>query len=157
MKFTAEMKVPAIPVRNGLTCGEISLDKLEESGLGLVTFGLNNGDVFEFPDTIDDIKIAERQVRAGSTAMERMILGLKNGKPAWLSIANLRRWDADMKPVHAIAEYCRNAQNDRVRVEMMLGKKIKADGDTTFQVAKFDNGVRTDERETRTTANLIFA
>ncbi len=149
--------IPVVPVRNGLTISLVGIETLKESGVGLVSYGLKTGDVFEFPTAMEDVQITQRQVRPNSTSYEYLILGLKNGKPAWLSVANLRRWDHKMSPVHPVAEALRTAENDMVRIEMCLGKSIKAEEDVTYQEAVFENGVRTDATKGRTIAKLVFA
>ena len=148
--------MPVVPVRNGLTIKEGGIEALKGKGVGLVTYGLNVGDVFEFPDTVDDIKTVTRQVRANSDAVEVLILGLKNGKPAYLSASNLRRYDHKMVPVHPVAEALRTCEDDAVRIEACLGKKITAKEEVTFQEAIFENGTRTDGTRPRTVAKLVF-
>lgn len=149
-------EMPIVPVRNGLTVKEGGLEALKGKGLGLVTFGMNVGDTFEFPDTPEDVKTVERQVRPNSTAVEMLILGLKNGKPAYLSVANLRRRNHKAQPVHPVAEALNGAQDDMVRVEMCLGRTITANEEVTFDEAIFEDGTRTDGTRPRTVAKLIF-
>lgn len=148
--------MPIVPVRQNLTVKETNMDALKGKGLGLVTYGLNVGEIFEFPDSVKDVKIIERQVRPNSSSVETLILGLKNGKPAYLSVANLRRRDHKARPVHPVAEALNTAEDDYVRVEMCLGRKIRANEEVTFDEAVFDNGVRTDATKPRTVAKLIF-
>lgn len=158
MKLTqiAAGEVPVVAVRKGLEVKEGGMEALKGRGLGLVTYGLNVGDVFEFPDTVADVKTITRQVRENSTAVEVLVLGLKNGKAAWLSVANLRRYDHKMQPVHPVAEALRRAEDDSVRLEMCLGKKITATEEVTFDEAVFENGTRTDGTRPRTVAKLVF-
>lgn len=148
--------MPIVPVRQNLTVKETNMDALKGKGLGLITYGLNEGEIFEFPDSVKDVKIIERQVRPNSSSVETLILGLKNGKPAYLSVANLRRRDHKARPVHPVAEALNTAEDDYVRVEMCLGRKIRATEEVTFDEAVFDNGVRTDATKPRTVAKLIF-
>lgn len=149
-------EMPVVPVRNGLAIKEGGIEALKGKGVGLVSFGLKVGDVFEFPDTIDDVKTITRQLRANSTAEEVLVLGLKNGKPAYLSAGNLRRNDHKMVPVHPVAEALKDLEDDAVRIEACLGKKITATEDVTFQEAIFEDGMRTDGTRARTVAKLIF-
>ena len=98
-----------------------------------------------------------RQVRKGSDAREMLIAVYKNGNPAWFSVANLRRWDIDMKPVHQVSEDLRNCENDMVRIEACLGKKITAKDEVTFKEAVFENGVRVEgDSKSRTVSNLVW-
>lgn len=149
--------LPVVPQRSGLEVKDVELSALKETGVGLVSYGLKKGDRFEFPDSVDDCKIVARQVRKNSTSYEMLILGLKNGKPAYFSLANLRRRDADMKPVHPVADALASMENDEVRVEACLGRVIVAGDDVTYQERVFQDGVRTEDTRPRTTAKLEFA
>lgn len=148
--------MPVVPVRSGLSIKEGGIEALKGKGVGLVTYGLSVGDTFEFPDTIEDVKTITRQVRANSDAVEVLILGIKNGKPAYLSASNLRRYDHKMQPVHPVAEALRSCEDDAVRIEACLGKKITANEEITYNEAIFENGMRTDGTRERKVAKLIF-
>lgn len=149
--------IPVVPVRTGLTCVEVTIDALTNVGTPMVTYGLNVNDRFEFPATKADLKVIQRQVRPNSTAYEYLVLGLKNGKPAWLSLSNLRRRDHKNQPVHPLAEALHGAESDAVRLEMCLGKTITSTENIEYQEAVFENGMRTDGTKSRTVAKLMFA
>lgn len=148
--------MPIVPVRKDTIVRETNIDALKGKGLGLITYGLNVNDTFEFPEKIEDVKIVERQVRPNSSAYEMLILGLKNGRPAYFSVGNLRKRDHKFRPVHPVAEALDKCEDDYVRVEMCLGKRISANETVTFDEAVFDDGVRTDATKPRTVAKLIF-
>lgn len=148
--------MPIVPVRKDTIVRETNIDALKGKGLGLITYGLNVGEIFEFPESKEDVKIIERQVRPNSSAYEMLILGLKNGRPAYFSVGNLRKRDHKFRPVHPVAEALDKCEDDYVRVEMCLGKKIRATEEVTFDEAIFDDGVRTDATKPRTVAKLVF-
>lgn len=149
---------PMIPTRSGLTCEEVELSVLKNSGTGLVSYGCKIGDIIEFPDNMENVRVMSRQVRKGSDARELLIAVYKNDKPAWFSVANLRRWDVDMKGVHQVAQDLRNCENDMIRIEACLGKKITATDEVTFQEAVFTDGMRVEgESKPRTVTNLVWA
>lgn len=154
MKLSDVQNTPVIQLRNGQTATEIQLNNLREKGLGLISYGLREGDTFEFPSTADDVKLMERTINERAT--EVLILGLKNGEPAWFSIGNLRRRDYKMKPVHPVAEALHMEENDEQRIKKCLGKTIIASGEVEYEEYIFNNGVRTDDRRKRTTAKLQF-
>lgn len=156
MKLNEIKETPVIPTRQGLEVKEVNAETLKEKGLGLVTYGLEEGDTFEFPDSMADVKLFTRQIRKDSTAVEQLILGLKNGQPGYLSMANLRRRDHKAKPVHPLAEALNRCENDFVRLEMCLGKTIVAKGTVTYEEAVFDNGTRLDQTKSRTVSSLQF-
>lgn len=151
-----QANVPVIPVRGNQKVEMVAVNALANTGQGLVTFGLNVGETFEFPDSEADAQVAARTIREGATP-EMLVLGLKNGKEAWLSIGNLRRRDHKMRPVHPVAEALNDAENDYARLQACFGKKITAMETVTFEEAIFENGTRTDGTRPRTVAKLVFA
>lgn len=156
MIITNLSEFPVIPTRKDLSVEEVTLTALQNTGVGLVSYSLKIGDIVEFPDNKESIRIMSRQVSKDSPSREMLIAVYKNGNPSWFSIANLRRWDAEMHPVHPVAEALRIADNDEARVLQMLGKKITAKEDVTYNEAVFVNRQRTDQTKSRTVAKLIF-
>lgn len=156
MIITNLSEFPVIPTRKDLSVEEVALTALQNTGVGLVSYSLKIGDIVEFPDNKESIRIMSRQVSKGSPSREMLIAVYKNGNPSWFSIANLRRWDAEMHPVHPVAEALRIADNDEARVLQMLGKKITAKEDVTYNEAVFVNRQRTEQTKSRTVAKLIF-
>lgn len=156
MIITNLSEFPVIPTRKDLSVDEVPLTALQSTGVGLVSYSLKVGDIVEFPDNKESIRIMSRQVSKDSTSREMLLAVYKNGNPSWFSIANLRRWDAEMHPVHPVAEALRTADNDEARVLKMLGKKITAKEDVTYNEAVFVNRQRTDTTKSRTVAKLIF-
>lgn len=156
MIITNLSEFPVIPTRKDLSVNEVPLTALQSTGVDRVSFVLKVGDIVEFPDNKESIRIMSRQVSKDSDAREMLIAVHKNGNPAWFSIANLRRWDAEMHPVHPVAEALRLADNDEVRVLQMVGKKITAKEEVTYNEAVFVNRQRTDKTKSRTVAKLIF-
>ena len=156
MIITNISEFPAIPTRKDLSVDEVPLTALQSTGVGLVSYSLKVGDIVEFPDNKESIRIMSRQVSKDSTSREMLLAVYKNGNPSWFSIANLRRWDAEMHPVHPVAEALRTADNDEARVLKMLGKKITAKEDVTYNEAVFVNRQRTDTTKSRTVAKLIL-
>lgn len=156
MIITNLSEFPAIPTRKDLSVEEVALTALQSTGVGLVSYSLKVGDIVEFPDNKESIRIMSRQVSKDSNSREMLLAVYKNGNPSWFSIANLRRWDAEMHPVHPVAEALRIADNDEARVLQVLGKKITAKEDVTYNEAIFVNRQRTDKTKARTVAKLIF-
>lgn len=156
MIITNISEFPVIPTRKDLSVNEVPLTALQSTGVGLVSYSLKVGDIVEFPDNKESIRIMSRQVSKDSTSREMLLAVYKNGNPSWFSVANLRRWDAEMHPVHPVAEALRALDNDEARVLKMLGKKITAKEDVTYNEAVFVNRQRTDTTKSRTVAKLIF-
>jgi hypothetical protein len=156
MIITNLSEFPVIPTRKDLSVEEVTLTALQNTGVGLVSYSLKIGDIVEFPDNKESIRIMSRQVSKDSTSREMLLAVYKNGNPSWFSVANLRRWDAEMHPVHPVAEALRIADNDEARVLQMLGKKITAKEDVTYNEAVFVNRQRTEQTKSRTVAKLIF-
>jgi hypothetical protein len=156
MIITNLSEFPVIPTRKDLYVEEVTLTALQNTGVGLVSYSLKIGDIVEFPDNKESIRIMSRQVSKDSTSREMLLAVYKNGNPSRFSVANLRRWDAEMHPVHPVAEALRIADNDEARVLQMLGKKITAKEDVTYNEAVFVNRQRTEQTKSRTVAKLIF-
>ena len=156
MIITNISEFPVIPTRKDLSVDEVPLTALQSTGVGLVSYSLKVGDIVEFPDNKESIRIMSRQVSKDGNSREMLLAVHKNGNPSWFSIANLRRWDAEMHPVHPVAEALRHDDNDETRVLKMLGKKITAKEDVTYSEAVFVNRQRTDKTKSRTVAKLIF-
>lgn len=156
MKKIAKEDLPIIPVRNGLVPKEIGPKELESKGLGIVSYGVNVDDVIEFPDTMADATFMSRPVRENGPE-EVLVSVNRNGKPGWFSIGGLRRMDYSGKYVGPVCEELGKCGNDRERVERMCGKKVTAKERTDIQVYKFENGMRTNDLETRTVSVLVYA
>lgn len=155
LKEIRKSAIPTVVANGNLPVKDVTIDALENTGVGLITYGLNPGDVFEFPTSEEDMQFKERTVREGARG-EMLILGLKNGKPAWFSVANLRRRNYKMEPVYPLAADLNRCENDAVRIRQCLGKKIIAEEMVTYQEYRFVDGVRTDELRDRTVASLRF-
>lgn len=156
MIITDIKEFPVIPTRKNLKVEEVTLATLKNSGIGLVSYSLKIGDTVEFPDNKESIRIMSRQVSADNDSREMLIAVHKNGNPSWFSVANLRRWDAQMSPVHPVAEALRDCDNDEMRILKVLGKSITAKEDVTYNEAIFKDRKRTNETKSRTVAKLIF-
>lgn len=153
----ANVELPTIPTTGDIKVENVSLEDLMMSGQMRVTHGLNVGDTFEFPDTIEECNVVSREVRPGGPK-EYLLLGFKNGKPAYLSLSNLRRRDCHHKPVHPVSEVLAPMSDDKARVLACLGKTITATETVTFDEAVFTpDGERTADSKPRTTAKIIFA
>ena len=91
MKKFAKEELAPIPERNGLKAKEVSLKALEEKGLGIVSYGVQKGEVIEFPDTEEDATVWARPVRENGP--EEMLVAVKrNDKPAGSASADFVVW-----------------------------------------------------------------
>lgn len=153
---------PVITVRGNLVPTKVDFSALEGVGEPRNGYGMNVGDVVEFPDTEQDIELMAIPVRENGPK-QYVVLVKKNGKQAWFGLSNLRRMDYEMKPVHLVAatltEQVRAQalpSDDKTRLKLMLGKSITATEAVTYKEAIFEDGTRTNDTRDRTTANLIF-
>lgn len=153
---------PVIPVRNNLVPEKVNFADLEGVGEPRATYGMNVGDVVEFPNTEADIELMAIPVRANGPK-QYVVLVMKNGKQAYFGLSNLRRTDNKMNPVHPVAATLREAitaqalpNDDKTRLKLMLGKRITATEAVSYDEAIFENNVRTEDTRKRTTAKLIF-
>lgn len=153
---------PVIAVRGNLVPAKVDFDALTGVGEPRNGYGMNVGDVVDFPETKEDIELMEIPIRENGPK-QYVVLVVKNGKQAWLGLSNLRRMDHEMKPVHPVAEALTEAiraqalpNDDKTRLELVLGKKITAKEPVTYKEAIFEDGTRTNDTRERTTAKLIF-
>lgn len=158
-----EAERPVIAVRGNAMPEEVKFDDLTGVGEPRNGYGMNVGDVIDFPETKEDIKLMAIPIRENGPK-QYVVLVLKNGKQAWLGLSNLRRMDFEMKPVHPVAEALAEAitkqalpNDDKTRLNLVLGKKITATEPVTYKEAIFEDGTRTNDTRERTTAKLIFA
>lgn len=161
MIITNISDIPTIATRKGTEVKDISLEQLgsktdNRNNNVFVSYSLKIGDVFEFPDTVNDIMLKARQISNEGDRYEYLILGYKNGNPAWLSLANLHRWDHMARPVHPVATELFNCNDDAERILKCLGRKITAEEDITYKQAVFENNIRTNKTTERTVAKLVF-
>ena len=50
-------EIPTLSARKGCEVKDVQLNDLRTDGVNLVSYGLKEGDQFEFPDTIEDVKL----------------------------------------------------------------------------------------------------
>lgn len=118
-------------------------DLLEESGATYVNYGLQIGETVVFPATEEDIVVAAREVRAGNTATEKLLL-VTVAKPSgvteerWLSIAMLRRVDeAKEQTCGTVCEELQPLANDWERVKAACGRTMRANQEVKIQTLVF--------------------
>lgn len=155
-------ELPVIRVSGDRQAEEMSLEQLKERGANGNGYGLSVGETVEFPDSLEDAKLMS--VPTSGNNSQTLVLVLKNGKPAWFGLSNLRRQDAQRQPVHPVAEYIAKEiaekampVNDHTRLSLVVGKKITATEAVEYDEAVWVDGRSTDDTTPRTTAKLIFA
>lgn len=157
-----EAERPVIAVRGKAVPTEVKFNDLTGVGEPRNGYGMSVGDVIDFPETKEDIKVMAIPIRENGPK-QHVVLVLKNGKQAWFGLSNLRRMDSEMKPVHPAAKDLTEAitkqalpNDDKTRLQLVLGRKITATEPVTYKEAIFEDGVRTNDTRERTTAKLIF-
>lgn len=143
------MKKSTIPQVFGSRTREpkpLSVDALHTTGETFISYGINVGDVIEFPDSPSDIEAREQPIRPGSTSMQRILLVERNGQPSWLSLGVLNRTDYNRQPTCAFCAEMVELPNDYARIEHLFGKKItcKSTVDKPFQKFDRQTGARID-------------
>lgn len=153
MKRSQISNVPAIPVRSGQSATKVTLEELGQVAVGLITNTLRKGDVFEFPDTVEDLEVRAQPFANGTSYL---VLGLRNEKPYWLSLGALRRRDMDNNPIHQVSQFLATCETMDEMIYALLGRTIYADGDITYNAMIFFEGRPTGEGEQKVVANLKF-
>ena len=121
----------------------MSVETLKTTGETFISYGVQNGDVINFPDTVDDINAVEQPVRVGSNAKQRLLEVEKNGKHTWLSLGVLNRTDYNREPTCEFCAQMVNRPNDYARIEALLGKTIKVTGMVEKEFQAFDRSTGT--------------
>lgn len=137
----------------------LTVDTLHQTGETFIQYGLNVGDVIEFPDSAEDVVAYEQPIRKGSTAMQRILLVSRNGKESWLSLGVLNRTDFNRQPTCAFCAEMVELPNDYARIEHLFGKKIKCTGTVSKPFQAFDRatGTRLDgQSENRNTPVIEY-
>jgi hypothetical protein len=152
-----------IPVFNSRTRKPepLSLETLKTTGETFVTYGINTGDVVEFPDNAAEVVAVEQPIRANNPdgPKQRLLQVLKNGKYSWLSLGVLNRTDYNREPTCPFCAEMNELPNDFARIEHLYGKKITCTGRVEKPFQKFDRqtGVRVDgQSEMRPTAVIEY-
>lgn len=105
----------------------ITEEALKNSGVAMMSFGLEKGDEIEFPEDADGAIFMEQPIRANSTAKQVVVSVLRNGKPNWLALGTLTRRTAENKAVCPFTEkmISKEFENNLDRMKYLYGKKIK--------------------------------
>jgi hypothetical protein len=138
---------------------QLSVDTLHQTGETFIQYGLNVGDVIEFPDSQEDVVAYEQPIRKGSPAMQRILLVNRNGSPSWLSLGVLNRTDYNRQPTCDFCKEMVDLPNDYARIEHLFGKKIKCTATVSKPFQKFDRqtGARIEgESENRNTPVIEY-
>lgn len=157
--------IPAVFGEHTRKATEMTKDALKTTGQPFASYGINVGEVIDFPETEDDILVKEQPVRVGSTATQRLLLVNridKNGvaKPSWLSLGVLNRTDAHREPTCKFCEEMNNLDSDYARIIALLGKKITANETVGKDFQAFDRqtGTRIDGKlDNRQTPVIVYA
>lgn len=130
-----------------------NLEALKTSGIAFATYGMRDGDVVEFPDTLNDVQAFQQPVRAGSTALQTLVVVKKNDKITYLSMGTLRKQDVNREYTCDFTREMGEMNNDYDRIGALVGKRIKAVGSKTIQAQAFDR--LTGERLEGQTVNQV--
>lgn len=152
MKKSTE-NIPVFGSRNRQP-NPINSDVLKTTGETFVSYGVQKGDVVEFPDNENEVVAVEQPIRPGSQSKQRLLQVVKNGKYTWLSLGVLNRTDYNREPTCDFCAEMVDLPNDWARIEHLFGKKIKVTDMVEKSFQKFDRqtGARIDgENEKRPT------
>ena len=115
-----------------------NLEALKTSGIAFATYGLQKGDVVEFPDFLEDAQVFQQPVRNGSTAVQTLVAVMKNNKPSYLSMGTLRKQDINREYTCDFTRELGEMNNDYDRLTYLVGKRIKAVDDKKIEAQAFD-------------------
>lgn len=139
MKKITENKLPTISGAGARKPVLVTnLADLKVSGVPFATYSIRKGDVIEFPDAEDDIQVFNQPVRANSSAMQSLVVVLRNGKPDYLSLGSLRKTDINNEYTCDFTKSMGELNNDYERLLALCGKKITATDTKSIKVQAFD-------------------
>ena len=159
MKKSTE-NVPVFGSRNRVP-QPLNIETLKTTGENFVSYGINVGDVIEFPDNASEVVAVEQPIRANNPdgPKQRLIQVMRNGKYSWLSLGVLNRTDYNREPTCAFCAEMNELPNDYARIEALYGKKITVTTKVEKPFQKFDRqtGVRVDgQSENRPTPVIEY-
>lgn len=139
----------------------LSIETLKTTGETFVSYGINQGEVIEFPDNATEVVAVEQPIRVNDerSPKQRLIQVLRNGKYSWLSLGVLNRTDYNREPTCAFCAEMNELPNDLARIEHLYGKKITCTGKVEKPFQKFDRqtGARIEgQSEMRPTAVIEY-
>jgi len=138
MKKIDSNKLPPISGANQRPLRPVSSEALKTSGVPFATYGIRQGDVIEFPDTMNDVQSFEQEIRKNSGIFQNVIVVLRNNKPDYLSLGSLRKQDVNREYTCEFTKKMGEMNSDYDRIEALLGKKITAKSMRTIEVQAFD-------------------
>lgn len=158
MKYDKNNLPPVFGSRNRKP-ESIDMKTLETTGETFVSYGIQKGEVIEFPANESEVVAQEQPIRVGSNAKQRLLLVERNGKPSWLSLGVLNRTDYNREPTCEFTKEMNELPNDAARIQALYGKKITCTSTVEKPFQKFDRqtGVRVDgQSENRSTPIIEY-
>lgn len=135
-------KVKNLPTVSGANVRPVTavnnLEALKTSGIAFATYGIREGDVVEFPDSLEEAQVFQQPVRSGSTAQQTLVVVERNGKTTYLSMGSLRKQDVNREFTCPFTKEIGEMNNDFERLAYLCGKKIKAVSSKTIKAQAFD-------------------
>lgn len=154
-------ELPAFPKIEGRAVTTVSRDQLKTLGTGASGSSIMEGDVIEFDEDFENMKIVQQPIRANSTSMNYMVGVIKNNKPAWFSLGTLiRRYNGSdgLTPTCPFVKEMLDYPSHEARLKALAGKKIKGVSTVKYPYYKWDRTTnqRLDETEDRNTTIIEY-
>ena len=135
--------LPSLPQADRRPVTRVAKDQIKNTGVSFNTFGIQVGDVIEFP-AYEDMVVVAQPVREGSQIMQYLVGVIKNGKPNYLALGSLTRRDVNREYTCEFTKQMGELGDNEKRLMFLQGKKITAKESKDIKVQAFDNltGVR---------------
>lgn len=148
--------LPSLPQADRRPVVRVAKDQIKNTGVSFNTFGIQVGDVIEFP-AYDDIIVVAQPVRPNSEIMQYLAGVIKNGKPNYLALGALTRQDVNREYTCEFTKQMGELGDNEKRLMFLQGKKITAKETKDIKVQAFDNltGVRLEGQTRDTKAPII--
>lgn len=135
--------LPSLPQADRRPVTRVAKDQIKNTGVSFNTFGIQVGDVIEFP-AYEDMVVVAQPVREGSQIMQYLVGVIKNGKPNYLALGSLTRRDVNREYTCDFTKQMGELGDNEKRLMFLQGKKITAKESKDIKVQAFDylTGVR---------------
>lgn len=136
IKFTYN-DLPSLPGADRRPVNVVDRSKFKDTGVTFTTFGINKGDVIEFP-AYEDVIMVEQPIREGSNRMQYLASVLRNGKLSYIAMGSLARQDVNREYTCEFTKLMGELGDNDRRLQYLAGKKITCNDTKTIKIQAFD-------------------
>lgn len=129
--------LPSLPNADRRPVSVVPKDKIKDTGVTFATFGIQKGDVIEFP-AFEDVIVVEQPIREGSNRMQYLASVMRNGKLSYLALGSLTRQDVNREYTCEFTKLMAELGDNARKLQYLAGKKITCNDTKSIKVQAFD-------------------